>query len=173
MLVVALGADYDLAATPGLLEGGNEFYSVPGAERVRDVLATFQGGPAIVGVCGKSFKCPPAPSETALLMHDYLVARGRRASAEITVVMPFGTPIPPSPDTSAAILSAFAERDIAFVKDSLVKAVDPARKVAVLSDGRELPYALEQVSSICGTLQEVGRFVFVCFLLHVRNAFRV
>jgi sulfide:quinone oxidoreductase len=27
-LVVALGADYDLDATPGLAEGGNEFYSV-------------------------------------------------------------------------------------------------------------------------------------------------
>ncbi len=28
-LVVALGADFDLAATPGLAEGGNEFYSGP------------------------------------------------------------------------------------------------------------------------------------------------
>ena len=28
------------------------------------------------------------------------------------------------------------------MKDSLVKALDPARKVAVLSDGREMPYAL-------------------------------
>src|SRR3972149_3773156 len=33
VLVVALGADYDLDATPGLTEGGNEFYSVAGAER--------------------------------------------------------------------------------------------------------------------------------------------
>ena len=32
VLVVALGADYDLAATPGLAEAGNEFYSVAGAE---------------------------------------------------------------------------------------------------------------------------------------------
>src|SRR5262245_46952117 len=32
VLIVALGADYDLAATPGLLEGGNEFYSLAGAE---------------------------------------------------------------------------------------------------------------------------------------------
>ena len=35
VLVVALGADYDLDATPGLKEGGNEFYSVAGAERSR------------------------------------------------------------------------------------------------------------------------------------------
>ena len=142
VLVVALGADYDLAATPGLVEGGHEFYTVAGAFALRDVLPRFERGPAIVGVCGKSFKCPPAPSETALLLHDYLTARGRRDATEITVVMPFGTPIPPSPDTSQAILAAFAERGITFVKDQLVKALDPARQVAVLSDGTELPYAL-------------------------------
>ena len=56
--------------------------------------------------------------------------------------MPFGTPIPPSPDTSQAILAAFAERGIRFVKDNLVKSLDPSRKVAVLSDGTEMPYAL-------------------------------
>ena len=33
-LVIALGADYDLAATPGL-EGANEFYSVAGANLLR------------------------------------------------------------------------------------------------------------------------------------------
>ena len=35
VLVVALGADYDFDATPGLAERGNEFYSVAGAERLR------------------------------------------------------------------------------------------------------------------------------------------
>ena len=124
------------------MEGGHEFYTVAGAFALRDVLPRFERGPAIVGVCGKSFKCPPAPSETALLLHDYLTARGRREATEISVVMPFGTPIPPSPDTSQAILAAFAERGIRFVKDSLVKALDPARKVAVLSDGTEMPYEL-------------------------------
>ena len=142
VLVVALGADYDMAATPGLVEGGHEFYTVAGAFALREVLPRFDRGPAIIGVCGKSFKCPPAPSETALLLDDYLTARGRREAAEISVVMPFGTPIPPSPDTSRAILAAFAERGIRFVKDSLVKALDPGRKVAVLSDGTEMPYEM-------------------------------
>lgn len=142
VLVVALGADYDIAATPGLAEGGHEFYTVAGAFALREVLPRFERGPAIVGVCGKSFKCPPAPSECALLLHDHLTARGRRGATEISVVMPFGTPIPPSPDTSRAILAAFAERGIRFVKDSLVKTLDPRRKVAVLSDGAEMPYEL-------------------------------
>jgi sulfide:quinone oxidoreductase len=109
---------------------------------VRDVLPRFERGRAIIGVTGKSFKCPPAPSETALLLHDYLTKRGRRGATEISLVMPFGAPVPPSPDTSKAILSAFAERGITFVKDTLVRALDPGRKVAVLSDGAEMPYDL-------------------------------
>jgi len=142
VLIVALGADYDVAATPGLPEVGTEFYSVPGAIAMRDVLPRFEKGPAIVGITGKTFKCPPAPSEAALLLHDYLEARGLRRATEILLVMPFGTPIPPSPDTSRAILAAFAERGITFVKDNLVQSLDPTRKVAMLSDGRELPFAL-------------------------------
>ena len=94
VLVVALGADYDFDATPGLLDGGNEFYSVRGAERLRDVLPTFTRGRAIVGVCGAPFKCPPAPSEAVLLLHDYLSERGVRDDCEISLVMPFETPVP-------------------------------------------------------------------------------
>ena len=83
IVVVALGADYDVAATPGLAEVGNEFYSVAGAEAARDVLANFSGGTAIVGVCGTPFKCPPAPSEAALLLDELLRRRGVRDDVTI------------------------------------------------------------------------------------------
>jgi sulfide:quinone oxidoreductase len=139
VLVVALGADYDFEATPGLGEGGHEFYSVAGASRLRDVLPTFTGGHAVVGVCGAPFKCPPAPSEAVLLLHDYLSERGVRDDCDIGLAMPFNTPVPPSPDTSAALLEAFAERGIDFVGGRRVAAVDATRHVAVLEDGEELP----------------------------------
>ena len=142
VLVVALGADYDVGATPGLMEGGNEFYSLAGAERLRNVIPAFSKGRAIVGVTSSPFKCPPAPSEAALLLHDHLVARGVRDSCEISLVIPFGIPIPPSPATSSALLAAFAERSITFVPDRLVSALDPARRIAVLDDKSEMPYDL-------------------------------
>ena len=142
ILVVALGADYDFDATPGLADGPNEFYSVAGAERLRDVLPTFTHGRAVVGVCGAPFKCPPAPSEAALLLHDYLSQRGVRDDCEIRLVMPFGKPVPPSPDTSAALLAAFAARGIEFVPERRVSSLDPDRGIAVLDGGEELPYDL-------------------------------
>jgi len=140
VLVVALGADYDVGATPGLAETGNEFYSVPGAERLREVLPGFAAGTAIVGVCGPSFKCPPAPSEAALMLDEFLRKRGVRDAVRIQLVIPMGTPIPPSPATSDAILAAFAERGIEFVPDQRVVALDAGE--AILGDGRRLPYDL-------------------------------
>ncbi len=123
-------------------EAGNEFYSVAGAERLAEILPTFSQGRAIIGVCGAPFKCPPAPSEAALLLHDHLSARGVRADCEISFVIPFGSPVPPSPETSRALIAAFAERDIEFVPGRRVSSLDGARRVAVLDDGSEMPYDL-------------------------------
>jgi len=142
VLVVALGADYDMDATPGLAGGGYEFYSVAGAERLREVLPGFTKGRAVIGVASAPFKCPPAPSEAALLLHDYLTARGVRGACEISLIIPFGIPIPPSPATSRALLAAFAERGIAFVPNRAVRALDPSRRIAILDDGGEMPYDL-------------------------------
>jgi len=142
VLVVALGADLHPEATPGLVEGGHEFYTVDGAFALRDVLAAFQGGRVIVAVTSTPFKCPPAPSETALLMHDYLSARGLRAASEISLVMPLPVPIPPSPAASEALLAAFAEREIGWYPQHRVRALDAARNVAMLEDGAEMPFDL-------------------------------
>ena len=66
ILVVALGADLHPEATPGLLEGGHDFYTPESAFALRDVLAEFRGGRVVVGVTSTPFKCPPAPSETVV-----------------------------------------------------------------------------------------------------------
>ncbi len=142
VLVVALGADYDLDATPGLNEGGNEFDSVASAERLREVIPTFSKGRAIVGVTSTPFKCPPAPSEAALMLHDHLTERGVRDACEISLIMPLGVPIPPSPEASRALLDTFAARGITFVPNRAVRALDPAHRVAILDDQSEVPYDL-------------------------------
>ena len=140
-LVVALGADYDFAATPGL-ESANEFYSVSGANRIREALPNFSKGHAIVGVSAAPFKCPPAPSECALMLHDFLQTKGVRGKCEITMVLPLSSPVPPSPETSKALIAAFEERNIKFMPNRKVTRLDPGRRVASLDDGTELPYDL-------------------------------
>ena len=142
ILVIALGADVHPEATPGLLDGGHEFYTPGSALRLLEVLEDFQGGRVVIGVTSLPFKCPPAPSEAALLLHDFLTERGRRDRSEIALVTPQPAPIPPSPDTSAALLAAFAERGISFNPNRALKSVDPARQLALFDDGSEMPYDL-------------------------------
>lgn len=140
-LVVALGAEYDQAATPGLVEGGHEYYSVPGAERLRDALPSFTGGKVLLAVLSIPFKCPPAPYEGILLLHDHLVQRGIRDRTQMHVITPQPSPIPVSPEASAAVEAAMADRDIAYTKHHRVRAIDPEAKTAILKDHEE-PYDL-------------------------------
>ena len=140
-LVVALGADYDFAATPGMAEA-TEFYTVAGAARLAKMLPAFTKGHVLIAVGGAPFKCPPAPSEAALMMHDYLTTSGIRSACEITLILPLETPVPPSPETSKALLAAFAERNITFVADRELRSIDPQRRVVTIDDGRAFPYDL-------------------------------
>src|SRR5262249_8486196 len=106
-----------------------------------ETIANFEGGRVIVAVCALPFKCPPAPTESALMMHDFLTARGLRQKSSISLVMPLPVPIPPSPPASKALLGTFAERGIDFIPETLVRELD-ASHVAHTTGGAEMPYDL-------------------------------
>jgi sulfide:quinone oxidoreductase len=142
ILVVALGADLDPAATPGLVEEGSEYYSVEGAAKVSQRLTSFPGGNVIVGVLGPFFKCPAAPFETALMMHDFLERKNLRSDSTIRVVSPMPKPIPISAEASEGILAALRERDIGWWPETRFTSLDAAAKQATLADGRTESYDL-------------------------------
>ena len=142
VLVVALGADVAPELTPGLVEGGSEFYSVAGAVRLRQTLAAFGGGDVIISVLGPFYKCPAAPYEAAMMLHDFLTQRGVRATSTIKVLNGMSTPIPISREASAGILAGLEERGIEFWPETVVTSLDPAANVASLRDGRTIGYDL-------------------------------
>jgi sulfide:quinone oxidoreductase len=142
ILVVALGAEYDMDAVPGFAEGGLEYYSIPGAERMRDALPEFTGGTILIGVLAQPYKCPPAPFEVAFLLHDQLVERGIREQSEIRVVAPMSAPVPVTPEVSQRFLDELAARDVEYLAQQKVVELDVAAKEAVLESGERLPYGL-------------------------------
>lgn len=142
ILVVALGADYDVGATPGFAEGGLEYYSIAGAERMRDALPSFAGGTILIGVLGQPFKCPPAPFEGAFLLHDQLVERGIRDTTEIRIIAPMSAPVPITPAVSQQFLAELTARGVEYVGQKRVVELDTPAKEAVLEDGERLPYDL-------------------------------
>jgi sulfide:quinone oxidoreductase len=142
VLVVALGADLAPEATPGLIESGYEFYSPEGAARIREILPSFEGGAVVIAVLGGFFKCPPAPYETAFMVHDYLSTRGLRDATTIELVTPMPKPIPISDHVSNAITRMMDERGINHSHGTWTTSIDPATKTVHLKDGRELPFDL-------------------------------
>jgi sulfide:quinone oxidoreductase len=142
VIAVGLGADYDTAATPGFDQGGHEYYSVAGAARMPDVISRFDSGRVVIGILGHPFKCPPAPFEGALLLHDHLVERGIRDDADIRVIGPMAAPVPITKEVSRALLRVLGEREIEYVPKQLVVALDPDSREARLESGESLPYDL-------------------------------
>jgi len=142
ILVVALGANYDHAATPGFEDGGYEYYTVAGAERLRDALSAFESGTILIGILGQPYKCPPAPFEGAFLLHDHLVERGIRDAAEIRVIGPMTAPVPVTAEASQAFLDALHARDIEYVARNRVVELDVQHKEAVLENGERQHYEM-------------------------------
>ena len=141
-IAVAMGADYEMAATPGFEAGGYEYYTMAGAERLRDELAAFGGGRVLVSVLGQPFKCPPAPFEGAFLMHELFTERGIRDSVEMTSTFPMKRPVPVTGDVAQMFRDGLAERSIEERAETLVTGIDPATRTAQLADGGTLPYDL-------------------------------
>ncbi len=142
ILVVALGAAYDFAATPGFAEGGVEYYSLAGAERMRDVVADFDSGRILIGILGHPFKCPPAPFEGALLLHDHFVERGLRDAVDIRVAGPMSAPVPITKEVSRGFHDALAERGIEYIPNQQIVELDTQENEARLADGGSIPYDL-------------------------------
>jgi sulfide:quinone oxidoreductase len=141
-LVVAMGADYDMAATPGFEQDGYEYYSLAGAERLRDALTRFHGGRVLVSVLGQPFKCPPAPFEGPFLLHEHFTQRGIRDAVEMTTTFPMQRPVPVTGAVSQMFREALASRGIEELPQHLVTSIDPSARVAKLATGGTLPYDL-------------------------------
>jgi sulfide:quinone oxidoreductase len=142
ILVIAMGAAYDVAATPGLADGGFEYYSVEGAARMRDVIRGFDSGRIVIAILGQPFKCPPAPFEAAMMLHHHFAGRGIRDDVEIHTLGPMAAPVPVTQEVSGQFLEALAERDIPYGAQQLVVEVDGERGLARTASGEEIPFDL-------------------------------
>ena len=139
ILVVAMGADYDVDATPGLAEHGAEYYSVAGAERMRETIENFDAGRIVISILRRPFKCPPAPFEAALLLHDHFTRRGIRDEVEISTLGPMEAPVPITKEVSGQFLKALGERDIPYEQQVVTEVGDGT---ATLESGETIEHDL-------------------------------
>lgn len=142
-LVVAMGTDYSVEGVPGL-ECAWTYYSLDGADGLREELPKFQGGKVVILVSSLPYKCPAAPFEGALLLDYYFGHKRRmRDKVEIQVVTPESQPLPVAgPEVGEQVLEILAGRGIRFSSQSQVTAVDSDKKVLHFQDGTDARFDL-------------------------------
>jgi sulfide:quinone oxidoreductase len=142
-LVIALGAEMNLAKVPGLAEAAHTFYTVEGAQRLKPVLERFTGGDIAILIPKVPFKCPPAPYEAALLLRRWLEKRGLADKTRIALYTVEGAPMATAgPEMGAYIRSELAQAGIGYFTQKNPKRADAATQRVQFEDGSDARYDL-------------------------------
>jgi sulfide:quinone oxidoreductase len=140
-LVLATGSRLVPEQIPGFIGAGQEFYSLPGALRLREELRRFKGGRVLVGVTGIPYKCPPAPVEFTLMLEDQLRRRGLRERSEVTLLSPLNRAF--TVEAASKLVQPMMEkRGIKLSTFFNVESVDPAKGIVSSIEGEEAAYDL-------------------------------
>jgi len=136
-LVLATGARLVPEQIPGLLEGAFEFYSMEGAQRLREELRRFRGGAIHVGVAGIPYKCPPAPVEFVMMLDEHLRNRGIRERSRITLLSPLNRAF--TIESASKLIEPIMERrGIELTTFFNVESVDPSAGVISSLEGEKV-----------------------------------
>jgi len=142
-LVIALGADLNLASVPGLAEGAQTFYTLEGAQRLQDVLRDFNGGDLAILIPKMPIKCPPAPYEAAMLLRDAFEVRGVADRVRIAIYTVEATPMATAgAEMGQYVRNELARRSIGFHPQKRALRIDSAGRRLSFEDGIEVGYDL-------------------------------
>ena len=146
LLIVATGTHVAPEATPGLTDPGwyehaFDFYTLAGAEGLREALEGFKGGRLVVNIAEMPIKCPVAPLEFAFLADAFFEERGLRSDVEIAYVTPLSGAFT-RPVASRALGDMLDRRGISVVADFALASADHAARTITAYDGRTESYDL-------------------------------
>lgn len=142
-MIVALGAELGSDTIPGLAQAGHNFYTLDGAQALRDALSGFAGGQLVVLTAAPAYKCPAAPYEAAMLLeYD---CRKRKIRPRTSVDLYAAEPGPmgvAGPDVSKAVRHMVEAKGIAYHPEHQITKVDPGAHRLTFANGAEATYDL-------------------------------
>jgi sulfide:quinone oxidoreductase len=130
-LVISLGAELAPESIPGLAEAGHDFYSLSGAESLRDALSAFRSGRLVVLTAAPAYKCPAAPYEAAMLLeYDCRKRMLRDVQIDLYAAEP-GPMGVAGPEVSAGVRQMVERKGIGYHPGHQLREVDPeARRLS-------------------------------------------
>jgi sulfide:quinone oxidoreductase len=129
-LVIALGSELAPERVSGFAGRGYNLYDAPQVPPLREKLLSLKKGRIAVCIMGMPYKCPPAPYEASLLIHDMLEKEaGSRKEVEIDVYCPAPIALPVAgPEVSREVVAMLESHNIGF---------HPGHKLKTVSDRLE------------------------------------
>ena len=140
ILLIATGSEIRPDITPGMKEGGYDFYTLEGTALLKDKLINLQEGRILCAV-EMPHKCPVAFLEILFMLHDYYKRRGMRDRIEMAYTYPFEG-IHQKPEVAGFSKPLLEETGIKYYTGFAISRVDSAAKKVFSKDGRELGYDL-------------------------------
>ena len=165
-LVIALGAVLAPEKIPGLAEAGHTYYSLEGAEGLRDARKDFRSGRMVLLTATPAYKCPAAPYEAAMLLAYDCQKRGIRDDVEIDFYAAEPGPMPVAgAAVTAAVRGMVETRGVTYHPGHVLSGVDPGNRRLTFANGVAAdfdflvyvpPHAAPQVVADAGMLGEAG-----------------
>jgi len=126
---------------PGWQESMFDFYTLDGATKLGDKLASWPGGRLVIDIVEMPIKCPVAPLEFAFLADAFFTQRGMRDKVDITYVTPLDNAFT-KPTCSAELTHLLGEKKINLVTEFSASRADGEHGVLHSWDDREVPFDL-------------------------------
>jgi sulfide:quinone oxidoreductase len=146
LLVVATGSEIRPSETPGLLgsewhKSIHDFYTLEGAQALRERLATFDRGRLVLDVVEMPIKCPVAPLEFLFLADEFFTRKGVRDKVDLVLATPLDGAFT-KPVCNSVLSYLIEEKGIRIEPEFNAGEVDAEGRVLKSYDDREIPYDL-------------------------------
>ncbi|GMQ83918.1 MAG: FAD/NAD(P)-binding oxidoreductase [Gammaproteobacteria bacterium] len=142
-LIIALGAELAPETIPGLAGAGHNFYSLAGAEALRDARLGLHSGRVVVLVSAMPFKCPAAPYEAAMLLEYDFRKRKLREQIEVDLYSPEPGPMAVAgPDVSSQVRQMVEAKGIGYYPEHSVTQVDASARRIQFANGASTEFDL-------------------------------
>lgn len=145
-LIIATGAGIVPTETEGLLDDGwykkaFDFYTLEGAEKLRDHVKNFNSGRLVINMVEMPIKCPVAPLEFAFLADWYFRKKGIRKNIEIELVTPLDGAFT-KPVAASKLSHLLGEKEILTTTDFAAGQVDYEHNKLISYDNRSVNFDL-------------------------------
>jgi len=142
-LIIAMGAELAPHKVPGLSDAGYSFYTLPGAEALREARLNVRKGRIVILVSGVPFKCPAAPYEAAMLIEYDCRKRKIRQDIQIDLYTPEPGPMGVAgPEISRQVRQMVEARNINFHPEYTVSRVDSSARHIIFTNGATADFDL-------------------------------